>query len=38
MCITLFVINILDTRKLLKLGDIRDNAERLEKLANKTSA
>jgi len=32
MCIVLFVINILDTRKLLKLGDIRDNAERLEKL------
>lgn len=38
MCITLFVINILDTRKLLKLGDIRDVAERAEKLAKKNSA
>ena len=38
MCIILFVINILDTRKLLKLGDIRDNAERAEKLAKKESA
>lgn len=28
ICITLFIINILDTRKLLKLGDIRDNLER----------
>lgn len=28
ICITLFIINILDTRKLLKLGDIRDNMER----------
>ncbi|RZK82368.1 MAG: CDP-alcohol phosphatidyltransferase family protein [Pedobacter sp.] len=38
MCIVLFVINILDTRKLLKLGDIRDIAERAEKLAKKESA
>jgi phosphatidylglycerophosphate synthase len=38
MCITLFIINILDTRKLLKLGDIRDNAERIEKLAKKSDA
>ncbi|MFP5079894.1 CDP-alcohol phosphatidyltransferase family protein [Pedobacter sp. JCM 36344] len=38
MCIALFIINILDTRKLLKLGDIRDNAERLEKLPKKNSA
>lgn len=28
ICITLFIINILDTRKLLKLGDIRDAIER----------
>ncbi|TKC65484.1 CDP-alcohol phosphatidyltransferase [Pedobacter hiemivivus] len=28
ICITLFFINILDTRKLLKLGDIRDAIER----------
>lgn len=28
ICITLFIINIVDTRKLLKLGDIRDNMER----------
>ena len=33
MCIVLFVINIIDTRKLLKLGDIRDAAEREAKLA-----
>lgn len=32
MCIVLFVINIVDTRKLLKLGDIRDDAERAAKL------
>ncbi|MHA4894874.1 CDP-alcohol phosphatidyltransferase family protein [Pedobacter sp. PWIIR3] len=38
MCITLFIINILDTRKLLKLGDIRDAAERAEKLAKRNSA
>ena len=38
MCITLFVINTLDTRKLLKLGDIRDDAERKEKLAKKNPA
>ncbi len=31
MCIALFIINIADTRKLLVLGDIRDEAERLEK-------
>lgn len=31
ICITLFIINILDTRKLLKLGDIRDNMERKAK-------
>ncbi|EDM38557.1 CDP-alcohol phosphatidyltransferase [Pedobacter sp. BAL39] len=28
ICITLFIINFLDTRKLLKLGDQRDEAER----------
>ncbi|SDJ70705.1 hypothetical protein SAMN04487898_10450 [Pedobacter sp. ok626] len=28
ICITLFFINIIDTRKLLKLGDIRDTIER----------
>jgi len=28
ICITLFVINIIDTRKLLKLGDMRDDMER----------
>ncbi|SMD15496.1 CDP-alcohol phosphatidyltransferase family protein [Pedobacter nyackensis] len=28
ICITLFIINIIDTRKLLKLGDIRDDMER----------
>lgn len=28
ICITLFIINFIDTRKLLKLGDIRDKAER----------
>ncbi|RZM17710.1 MAG: CDP-alcohol phosphatidyltransferase, partial [Pedobacter sp.] len=33
MCIVLFIINIVDTRKLLKLGDIRDDAEREAKLA-----
>lgn len=38
MCLILFIINIIDTRKLLKLGDIRDNAEREERLAkNKAS-
>ncbi|MDR6784906.1 phosphatidylglycerophosphate synthase [Pedobacter africanus] len=31
ICITLFVINIIDTRKLLKLGDIRDDLERKTK-------
>lgn len=31
MCIALLVINIADTRKLLVLGDIRDQAERQEK-------
>ena len=36
MCITLFIINVLDTRKLLKLGDVRDDAERMEKQAKKT--
>ncbi|WP_214225492.1 CDP-alcohol phosphatidyltransferase [Pedobacter sp. B4-66] len=35
ICITLFIINFLDTRKLLKLGDIRDNAEREVRLAKK---
>ncbi|NRF40810.1 CDP-alcohol phosphatidyltransferase [Pedobacter foliorum] len=35
ICITLFIINFLDTRKLLKLGDIRDNAEREARLAKK---
>ncbi|WP_316792656.1 CDP-alcohol phosphatidyltransferase family protein [Pedobacter frigoris] len=33
LCTILVVINFMDTRKLLKLGDIRDNAEREEKLA-----
>jgi len=33
MCIVLFIINVLDTRKLLKLGDTRDDAEREAKLA-----
>ena len=33
MCIVLFIINIVDTRKLLKLGDTRDDAEREAKLA-----
>lgn len=28
ICITLFIINFIDTRKLLKLGDQRDKAER----------
>ncbi|MCX2451463.1 CDP-alcohol phosphatidyltransferase [Pedobacter sp. PLR] len=28
ICVVLFIINFIDTRKLLKLGDIRDNAER----------
>lgn len=28
ICVVLFIINFLDTKKLLKLGDIRDNAER----------
>lgn len=37
ICITLFIINFLDTRKLLKLGDIRDNAEREARLAKKDS-
>lgn len=32
ICITLFIINFIDSRKLLKLGDIRDNAEREERL------
>ena len=36
MCITLFIINVLDTRKLLKLGDVRDDAERMEKQAKKS--
>ena len=31
ICIALFIINIVDTRKLLKLGDIRDNLERKAK-------
>jgi len=31
ICITLFIINIIDTRKLLKLGDIRDDIERKAK-------
>ncbi|TCD00979.1 CDP-alcohol phosphatidyltransferase family protein [Pedobacter psychroterrae] len=33
MCLVLFIINIIDTRKLLKLGDTRDDAERAAKLA-----
>ena len=28
ICLVLFIINFLDTKKLLKLGDVRDNAER----------
>ncbi|WP_316749759.1 CDP-alcohol phosphatidyltransferase [Pedobacter gandavensis] len=28
ICLVLFIINFIDTKKLLKLGDIRDNAER----------
>lgn len=28
ICVTLFIINFIDTRKLLKLGDLRDKAER----------
>lgn len=28
ICVVLFIINFIDTRKLLKLGDLRDNAER----------
>ena len=36
MCIVLFIINFIDTRKLLKLGDIRDESEKMEKLAKKT--
>ncbi|TKC08837.1 CDP-alcohol phosphatidyltransferase family protein [Pedobacter frigoris] len=32
LCAVLVAINLIDTRKLLKLGDIRDNAEREEKL------
>ncbi|WP_316809700.1 CDP-alcohol phosphatidyltransferase family protein [Pedobacter heparinus] len=31
ICITLFIINVVDTRKLLKLGDIRDDLERKAK-------
>lgn len=31
ICITLFIINIVDTRKLLKLGDVRDDIERKAK-------
>jgi hypothetical protein len=31
ICITLFIINIIDTRKLLKLGNIRDDLERKAK-------
>lgn len=36
MCIVLFIINFIDTRKLLKLGDIRDDSEREEKLARES--
>jgi phosphatidylglycerophosphate synthase len=36
MCLILFIINFIDTRKLLKLGDIRDDAEREEKLARES--
>ncbi|WP_316821106.1 CDP-alcohol phosphatidyltransferase [Pedobacter gandavensis] len=32
ICVVLFIINFIDTRKLLKLGDMRDNAEREAKL------
>lgn len=31
ICVILFIINIIDTRKLLKLGDMRDNMERKAK-------
>ena len=37
MCIVLFIINIIDTRKLLKLGDVRDAAEREAKLAKENA-
>ncbi|MES2456936.1 MAG: CDP-alcohol phosphatidyltransferase family protein [Bacteroidota bacterium] len=33
MCLVLFVINFIDTKKLLRLGDLRDAAEREEKAA-----
>lgn len=32
LCTVLFIINIIDSRKLLKMGDVRDNAERAERL------
>ncbi len=32
MCVALFIINIIDTQKLLKLGDTRDQAENVAKL------
>lgn len=32
ICIVLFIINIIDTRKLLQFGDIRDEEEKREKL------
>jgi hypothetical protein len=35
MCVALSLINILDTRKLLALGDLRDNAERINKNESK---
>jgi len=31
ICAILFIINVIDTKKLLKLGDLRDNEERLAK-------
>lgn len=33
LCTVLFIINIIDSRKLLKMGDVRDHAERAERLA-----
>jgi hypothetical protein len=35
MCVALSLVNILDTRKLLALGDLRDNAERMNKNESK---
>lgn len=37
LCAILLVVNLLETRKLLQLGDIRDNEERRQKELNKLS-